>query len=373
MPIFHNNKPLLALVVTSLITINSAMAHAAPSLLERVKDVQYETNKEMIKKREYYPYFLKTDFNLTLEQANQKMRALKVTIIEHLKAAKDKPHQARIPKISHRVWVTNKNKPSQLPEIFIKNIIKSMENLPDFEHIIWTNAPQEIQPSIDLINAAAKGSKLVIRNVNDLPTSKSKEIAEAWLNQNVFAYASDIYRILIVELFGGIYSDCGWELSSDFNQLLTVDYIFNTLEADPGVASHNIIGAAPHSKILKEVKSKLDTVLERADFPNFINELSVIGIREIVCPSMITSAAAALLDATEKLYLFDLLKGQFVKIAQLGSHRNGNFGSTTQYNLDAYKFYTAIGVKEELLNLNMPSLRKRIKNSMKRIKSWFNP
>ena len=143
---------------------------------------------------------------------------------EYFIAAYEKNHfekvkqsqKPRIPKIIHHIWLG-----SPLPEMFKKYVDSWKTHHPDWEHRLWTDKDLESFPFVT--------GKLICKARN-------------------FGQKSDIFRIEILNKFGGLYVD------TDFLCLQSHDRIHHTCDFYSGMFNHDvltgIIGSIPNHPIL---------------------------------------------------------------------------------------------------------------------------
>lgn len=139
-------------------------------------------------------------------------------IAESLKKLKESKHfqetESKIPLISHKVYLTKIDNPNQINALNLEITKTSYDNLNSYgewQHFIWTNVPEIIPKEITQI----KGVK--VRSIEEfiehpLHISVISSIKKADDITGYLAEASDTFRLMALQKFGGIYTDMDYEI-----------------------------------------------------------------------------------------------------------------------------------------------------------------
>jgi mannosyltransferase OCH1-like enzyme len=169
---------------------------------------------KIITKHRAYSY---ADFCALLEQENincvkSYVEMNKSFISKYSKINKD-AKQDLIPLIHHQVYTFGKYEPRIIRDILTVRMIRSMTRLKEensnWKHYLWTN---DIGAIPEVLRAV---KNLEIRDVKDFQGHILYEHALEKINSKHlpdFVQASDIFRLIAVEKYGGVYQDCDGEI-----------------------------------------------------------------------------------------------------------------------------------------------------------------
>lgn len=143
-----------------------------------------------------------------------------------------------IPHISHRCWLTNPENPFEAPKDKLDNYINSCRTLnvtPGWTHYFWCLDPTKIPETIAYLQQANVG--IIIKTLGDIyPHMQAKHVFDALMIDNRYTQASDIARMNIVNIFGGLYSDIGIEFTKNLSHLIDIyEYFFRVEEHNPKI------------------------------------------------------------------------------------------------------------------------------------------
>jgi hypothetical protein len=192
----------------------------------------------------------------------------------------------KIPKINHNVWVTSSDfSESKREEKFWVNNreLKGKVNvLQDFEHIMWTTDNDLIPLSVKV---ELKELSVQLRSLSDLynemKIDSGVEDLELLINATqisaelkLYAISSDILRYLVVQHYGGLYSDGDYSIYKNPSFLFsTLDGIFgNEVNSFKTISSFNgFFAAKPNHAVTSEVlKDIARNIIAADDMPIYI-------------------------------------------------------------------------------------------------------
>jgi mannosyltransferase OCH1-like enzyme len=190
--------------------------------------------------------FLEKDFKSKLPIYNQPDEA-------------DLSMDSKIPDNTHMIYLFKDHAQKQLSENNIEKIIRTSKELsrvqPNYVHMFWTNNQDNIDVRIkDLAN-------LKFMDINELSEHKIYPIYKKFLNaanndNNPVPHltqASDALRLMVLQIYGGIYHDCDYEifqgeyiynLGKQFSLLLTQE------SSDQKDAANFFIAAKPNHIVI---------------------------------------------------------------------------------------------------------------------------
>jgi hypothetical protein len=133
-----------------------------------------------------------------------------------------------IPRICHRIWVTNPANPTEPPKQMVKRMIENSNSAfgQDWRHILWVQDRALIPQTVALIES--QNERIEIRSIySDLLQDKPMEIAKLFLAQRKHAFAADVLRLKCMYEYGGLYVDIGicFNVPAD-DLILDFEYVF---------------------------------------------------------------------------------------------------------------------------------------------------
>jgi mannosyltransferase OCH1-like enzyme len=153
-----------------------------------------------------------------------------------------------IPKIIHYCWLGG----SPLPPLVEKCIQTWNQKLPTYEIKRWDETNSDL----------------------------SHEIVRNALKEKRWAFAVDYLRLAILYEHGGIYLDTDMELVSSFKDDMLDKDVFLGYECDTYVSA-GVIGAAPHSKFIKDCMVEMENSFKNGGFetiPKILTRVYITGI-----------------------------------------------------------------------------------------------
>lgn len=198
-----------------------------------------------------------TDSGYSLD-INKYLNVLEKKHKDAIKKLNENPVSKNECKITHKIWL---NKPCSFnfPTAEMVDRVKLMyRELPDYHHVIWVNNDEMGEKLIDLLSG--DNYSVSYKNVEELSDNECYNGANAFLQCDCWALASDIFRVLIVYKYGGVYSDFGWIIKKKAIDTMNIfDFALNGegleySKKDQGVASHNVIYASkPNNNIIEKL------------------------------------------------------------------------------------------------------------------------
>ena len=294
--------------------------------------------------REYQKIFL-NEFDNNLIKCNKNLEEARKNIINTCNICNN------IPLISHKIWLTD-NHP--IPEKTLNLMERNYDNTKTWTHYLWTN-------NISIINY----NKSIIRNISEFEGEYLYTLVKAYINQNLFPFATSVLRILIIRRYGGVYTDLGWILQPNFINLLNnADYILNGERdnVDKGIISHNLICCEKESYIF----NKLINFITPKIVNKYYKKGGINAIRELVGPRMLTAFFGTYLN--EKLLLLVDCNVTFIRYHHNSWFGETKFGVRKMEHIDHKKFELDIKYKVALcfwgitrsLKYTISSLQKNI-------------
>jgi|GEM_PF-3591415 len=186
----------------------------------------------------------------------------------------------RIPFITHKFWLTNPDKPVELPSNYLKwaeHCAKVMPAEEGWVHNLWVQNKALLPETVLLLD----GSNIVIKeiykdaactelNTDLLPKFKVRDLFESALAQKKFGMASDICRLVVLKKYGGIYNDTDYILAQSPYLLMHWYDSFFGVEPMSTFLCNAFMAARPNHPIIKESLRLIKRNLDNIDAPDYI-------------------------------------------------------------------------------------------------------
>lgn len=124
--------------------------------------------------------------------------------------AKTKIVRTRIPKIVHRVWLTNPENPAEPPREYVDRLTSEASDYAarGWQLILWVTDPALIPATTQRLREA--GDCIRIETVDDTTCGSGwRVLYRAFLFDRKFPFAADVLRIKLLHDHGGFYCDMG--------------------------------------------------------------------------------------------------------------------------------------------------------------------
>ena len=125
--------------------------------------------------------------------------------------SKENARSRHIPKIIHRIWLTDSVNPVEPPHIYIQKMINESNEYAahGWQLWFWTADPGRLPNTISHLQA--NNSPITLKNfrVDVLSGQAWEGNFEKLLSERKFAFASDLLRMKLLYEYGGIYADMG--------------------------------------------------------------------------------------------------------------------------------------------------------------------
>lgn len=287
----------------------------------------------------YHESCLHDIFGNTFESANEILKKMRNNAIKLIKINNTDSH---VNKLTHRIWITNKNNVFKPNREFMDAMRENYKNLADYEHYIWCNVfsvGAEIVADLNLPKLNIK-----VKDLGEFKNYHGSKLFNAVMNQKIYACACSIARVQIVHKYGGLYSDIGWVFKPQITNIIkNFNLMINgeTHKELAGIISHNVFYAKNTNHILFDTILKLTD--DSATTTKFYNKYGYRGVTLLVSPYLIMAAIPSIcpnelfLSITNTDYTFSRLHSH--------SHINGKFGSNTYSNADVKKFCCDMDLK----------------------------
>lgn len=205
-----------------------------------------------------------------------------------------KSSEARIPQIMHHIWLTNPEKPREMRNEDIEQVIHTKEIFAQskgtWEHIIWVNDRNLIPESVKVLEAEEISVKSIKAHAEAL--SNYNYVIE-FIREEKWGAASDTLRYSLVELFGGVYTDLNFVFERNLNdEIYRYDFFTEDWKPDDLYINNFFFAAKPQHPIMKRM-TELVARNVGPNPPQYIKEVIENEIKSDGPPVGFTSFATA--------------------------------------------------------------------------------
>ncbi|MFN7365406.1 MAG: glycosyltransferase family 32 protein [Alphaproteobacteria bacterium] len=201
--------------------------------------------------------------------------------------------QAKIPLITHKIWVTSDENPISLPDYYLGWYEESIKHNPTsagWTHYLWIESKEKLP---ELAKKLENHPHIKLMELKDLPQNMvaGDEFNRA-LKAKKFGKATDIARLEILKQLGGFYLDTDYQL---FQSLIPYSKAYDMimgLEPMSALLCNAFIGARPEHPTVNMALDMIKRNLNPEAAPEYIRQNNDEGWKTIVetGPGMITAA-----------------------------------------------------------------------------------
>jgi hypothetical protein len=131
-----------------------------------------------------------------------------------------------IPKVSHRIWLTDPEYPHEPPFDFIERYLNNLVDAypPDWKHYFWIQDEALIPKTIEFIKHKKIRNLSVKHFRKELSAGNWLNLIDTFIKDKKFVFAGDILRLKIMDEVGGVYCDLGVNFLPGYVDYLTKHY-----------------------------------------------------------------------------------------------------------------------------------------------------
>ena len=303
---------------------NSKDIDLIKGVIENIANYDYSENKLHY---EYYSNFLDGFYNKCLKTSTSEMMAKRKINMNNIKNISIIEND-KIPKITHRMWITGNDIPYEIPIEKLKTYSEYLEKFNDYKNFFWCLNKSNIPNTVRYLE---ENTSVIINEIN-IEELYGKDIIKRYLLENRYTSVSDIIRFNLLYSYGGIYSDFGVYLKINLDNLLFVDYILG----NEGICIGTTFMAC---KEKSTILYKICNFIENMD--KITLETRKISDGIVVPPwtslGLLTCISDYYLDTNSEILLpINYINDSFVSVNHMGSwltdDSNKNFGQPNFYN-----------------------------------------
>lgn len=166
----------------------------------------------------------------------------------------------KIPLITHHIYFTSTENPREIDDLSLNKTVISTRRLNEvdsnWKHYIWTNNPNIIPDSLRTLG------NVEVRLADEFKNHKLYEQLETITQSGWFAQASDLYRYMVLDKFGGVYFDLDYEIYRA-EKLLPLVRAFNflggkELPQELTAVGNSFIASSPEHPIIRTALDLLE-------------------------------------------------------------------------------------------------------------------
>ncbi|CAO3383426.1 glycosyltransferase [Azospirillum argentinense] len=192
------------------------------SLLEDINSLRGQISKSIVQIHPFMDKFFAyrgmtaiqaaTRFFSFVDEAERKLAGIHNSTKLSLKTS-------NIPKIFHRVWLTNTDSPCEPPEKYIENFIRmtdSSENS-EWKFLLWVQDESLLPATVSAIKNS--GRPIEVKNIfKEISNGRWRRLLDAFIKDKKYPFAVDVLRMKILQEYGGVYTDMGAAFSDNFTR-----------------------------------------------------------------------------------------------------------------------------------------------------------
>ncbi len=180
--------------------------------------------------------------------------AYKKNSLEHLTSLNKNSKMiksVKVPPIIHTLWFTSDEEPKELPERYIYWLKKSIEACPPehgFSHWLWVHDKTKLPNTIKALEAL----HVEVHETKELGNFPLKNLYDLQLKDKRFGRVSDIFRLVVLDRFGGIYRDTDYRIHQSLLPLLNSYDFVAAREPWWNLISNALIIACPGHPMIRK-------------------------------------------------------------------------------------------------------------------------
>lgn len=198
----------------------------------------------------------------TIQKNRKKIEQTFYDLVYNKSFPRDILKDPTIPRILHKCWLTHNRELNQEQLLITLQTYRLLKNSYfKWEFIFWTNKIANIPKSIEFLKKYCPDMQ--IREIDQNDVEFARFIYEAFLGENRFANANDIFRANIIYKYGGVYIDMGVNIQYDISSLMIP--FENIGVFHDGLIDSGILGARAKDPYWKDWL----TFLDQREYKNF--------------------------------------------------------------------------------------------------------
>ena len=165
-----------------------------------------------------------------------------------------------IPRILHKLWLTNPEAPSEPLDDYITALVEDASRLHEsgWQVFVWLQDEELVPAAVGKLRKS-EGS-IQIRQIRDhVPHGKWLELFDRFLADRKFPFAADVLRMVILHQYGGFYGDLGVRIQHiDIANFIADDFDYSFIFWDTMFFQNSFMAMAPRSELSQIFMKLLD-------------------------------------------------------------------------------------------------------------------
>lgn len=157
----------------------------------------------------------------------------------------------RIPRILHKVWLTNPDAPSEPLEDYVTALLADASRLSEsgWQVFFWLQDENLVPATVARLNQS--GGSIQVRRVSDhVADGNWKELFDSFLAARKFPFAADVLRMVILHQYGGFYGDLGVRINHiDVANFVADDFDYGFIFWETMFFQNSFMAMAPRSEL----------------------------------------------------------------------------------------------------------------------------
>lgn len=204
----------------------------------------------------------------------------------------------KIPPITHTLWFTSTANPTEFPEEYLFWLKKSIEACPKehgFSHWFWVADKKKLPKTVKRV----KKMGCLVHEVSELGDFELKDVFNHELANRRFGRASDIFRLIVLDKFGGVYKDTDYRIHQSLLPLLSKYHFVGCREPQSTFLCNALMATCPNHPVIRDY---IDLVARNYDphrVPDYIRNIpDSDGFKTILItgPAVLATAIAHAMD-----------------------------------------------------------------------------
>lgn len=178
----------------------------------------------------------------------------------------------QIPAITHTLWFTSDDNPTEFPERYLYWLKKSIEACPasqGFTHYFWMHDKSKLPLTV---KALAK-LNVTVRESRELGEFRLKALYDYEFQNKRFGRLSDIFRLVVLDQFGGVYKDTDYRIHQSLLPLLHNYHFVAGREPMSSFICNALVAACPGHPVIKKTMELIQRNYDLERSPRYIKNI----------------------------------------------------------------------------------------------------
>ncbi len=204
----------------------------------------------------------------------------------------------KIPAIIHTIWFTSDEDPKEFPKRYLYWLEKSIEACPashGFEHWFWVHDKSKVPATMEALSKM----NVIVRETGELGNFPLRNLYNNEMKNCRFGRLSDIFRMVILNEFGGFYKDTDYRIHQSLLPLLQSYDFIAAREPMSSFVCNAFMGACPGHPVIQRIIKLIARNYDEELSPQYIKNINdVDGFKTILLtgPAVVVTGIAQAID-----------------------------------------------------------------------------